>query len=117
MFGLVKAQAQTGNIQGTITDENGIYVPGANVFIESLSKGAITDFDGRFTLVSIPEGSYTLKITYMGYADVDQEVSVTGGRTAAVSIVLNPSNVELDEVQVSAYGLSGQAKALNGEGP
>ncbi len=113
MFGLVKGQAQKGNIQGTITDENGIYVPGANVYIESLSKGAITDFDGRFTLVSIPQGSYTLKITYMGYADIDQEVSVTGGRTTAVNIVLNPSNVELDEVQVSAYGLSGQSRALN----
>lgn len=113
MFGLVKAQAQTGNIQGTITDENGIYVPGANVYIESLSKGAITDFDGRFTLVGIPEGSYSLKITYMGYADIDQDVTVTGGQTTGVNIVLNPSNFELDEVQVSAYGLSGQAKALN----
>ena len=109
----VKAQAQTGNIQGTITDENGIYVPGANVYIESISKGAITDFDGRFTLVAIPEGTYTLRITYMGYADVEQEVSVASGKTSSVSIVLNPTNFELDEVQVTAYGLSGQAKALN----
>jgi TonB-dependent receptor len=113
MLGLLNAQAQTGNIQGTITDENGIYVPGANVYIESLSKGAITDFDGRFTLVGIAAGTYTLNISYLGYADVEQEVTVSGGQTTAVSIVLNPSNVELDEVQVSAYGLSGQAKALN----
>lgn len=113
MLGLLNAQAQTGNIQGTITDENGIYVPGANVYIESLSKGAITDFDGRFTLVGIAAGTYTLNISYLGYADVEQEVTVSNGQTTAVSIVLNPSNVELDEVQVSAYGLSGQAKALN----
>ena len=33
VFGIAVAQAQTGNIQGTITDENGIYVPGANVYI------------------------------------------------------------------------------------
>ena len=113
VVGFVKAQAQTGNIQGTITDENGIYVPGANVYIESISKGAITDFDGRFTLVTIPEGSYTLRVTYMGYADVEQEVSVASGKTSSVNIVLNPTNFELDEVQVTAYGLSGQAKALN----
>lgn len=113
VFGLANAQAQTGNIQGTITDENGIYVPGANVYIKPLSKGSITDFDGRFTLVGVPAGDYTLTITYMGYADVEQQVAVTAGQTASVGIVLNPANVELDEVQVSAYGLSGQAKALN----
>ncbi|SDQ08975.1 TonB-dependent receptor [Flagellimonas zhangzhouensis] len=113
VFGALSAQAQTGNIQGTITDENGIYVPGANVYIQSISKGAISNFDGKFTLVGIPEGSYTLSITYMGYSDVEQEVAVTAGQTTAVSISLNPSNVELDEVQVSAYGLSGQSKALN----
>ena len=106
-------QAQSGNIQGTITDENGIYVPGANVYIESLVKGAISNFDGKFTLVGIPEGSYTLKITYMGYSDVEQEVNVSAGETTPVSIVLVSSNMELDEVQVSAYGLSGQSKALN----
>ncbi len=113
LFGLANAQAQIGNIQGTITDENGIYVPGANVYIKSISKGGITDFDGRFTLVGIPAGDHTLTITYMGYADVEQQVSVTAGQTVSVGIVLNPTNVELDEVQVSAYGLSGQAKALN----
>ena len=113
VFGLAKGQAQTGNIQGTISDENGIYVPGANVYIESLSKGGISDFDGKFTLVGIPEGSYTLQITYLGYADVQQEVTVSSGQTSSVSIIMVPKSFELDEVQVSAYGLSGQAKALN----
>ena len=62
-LGFVKSQAQTGNIQGTISDENGIYVPGANVMVTDLSKGAITDFDGRFTIVAIPEGNHTLDIS------------------------------------------------------
>jgi len=113
VLGTAMGQAQSGNIQGTITDENGIYVPGANVYIESLVKGAISNFDGKFTLVGIPEGSYTLRITYMGYSDVEQEVSVSAGQTTPVSITLQSSNMELDEVQVSAYGLSGQSKALN----
>mgnify|MGYP000277067323 FL=1 len=79
VLGNAMAQAQSGNIQGTITDENGIYVPGANVYFESLVKGGISNFDGKFTLVGIPEGSYTLRITYMGYSDVEQEVSVSAG--------------------------------------
>ncbi|MEM7484785.1 MAG: TonB-dependent receptor [Bacteroidota bacterium] len=112
-LGFVKSQAQTGNIQGTISDENGIYVPGANVMVTDLSKGAITDFDGRFTIVAIPEGNHTLEISYLGYSTIQQEVTITANKTTLVNLTMNPKNFELDEVQVTAYGLSGQAKALN----
>ena len=112
-LGLSFISAQTGNIQGTISDENGIYVPGANVFVSSLSKGAITDFDGRFTLVAVPEGNYTLEITYLGYTSINYEVTVSAGETTVVKLTMSPQNVELEGVEVSAYGLSGQAKALN----
>lgn len=105
--------AQSGNIQGTISDENGIYLPGANVMITSLSKGAISDFDGKFTLVDIPEGTYTLQVSYLGYADLEQEVSVRANTTAEVSLFIAPKSTELDGVEVTAYGLAGQSKALN----
>ncbi len=111
--GLCFAQAQTGNIQGTISDENGLYVPGANVMIPSLNKGAISDFDGRFTLVDVPEGNYTLKITFLGYADQEREVAVIANETNSLSIFINPKTVDLEGVEVTAYGVSGQAKALN----
>lgn len=105
--------AQSGNIQGTISDENGIYLPGANVMITSLSKGAISDFDGKFTLVDIPEGTYTLQVSYLGYADLEQEVSVAANTTAEVSLFIAPKSTQLDGVEVTAYGLGGQSKALN----
>ena len=79
-----KATSQTGNIQGLITDENGIYVPGASVVIESLKKGDITDFDGRFTIVSIPIGTYTIKVKYLGYKDITKEVIVKENETTKV---------------------------------
>ena len=107
--------AQNGNIQGTISDENGIYVPGANILLPSLKKGAISDFDGRFTIVGIPEGTHTLKITYLGYSDIEQEVEITSNETAIVSINMSPKTLELEGVEVTAYGLSGQAKALNAQ--
>ncbi len=115
LLGAAGIQAQTGNIQGTISDENGIYVPGATVYISTISKGGITDFDGRFTLVAIPEGSYTLQISFLGYADIEQEVTVTAGETTLLNIEMSPKSLELDEVQVSAYGLSGTARALNAQ--
>lgn len=105
--------AQNGNVSGTISDENGIYVPGASVMITSLKKGAVTDFDGHFSLVDIPVGTYELKITYLGYADSKQSVTVSANNTTAVSIYLQPKSVELDGVEVMGYGLGSQAKALN----
>ncbi|WP_299321767.1 TonB-dependent receptor [uncultured Maribacter sp.] len=105
--------AQSGNIQGTVTDENGLYLPGANAMIPSLSKGAITDFDGRFTIVGIPEGIYNIKVSYLGYADLSQEITVVANETISVNLSVEPKTMELEGVEVSAYGLSGQSKALN----
>ena len=113
LFGMVESYAQTGNITGTISDENGIYVSGANIVISNLNRGTISDFDGRFTLVGIPEGSHTIQITYIGYGDIAQDVAVSGGETANIIVELTPTNYQLDEVEVAAHGLSGQAKALN----
>lgn len=104
---------QRGNVQGAISDENGLYLPGANVMIASLSKGAITDFDGRFTLIDIPEGMYTLKISYLGYKDITQELEIIADTTTELFLYLEPKSMELDGVEVTAYGISGQSKALN----
>ena len=65
--------AQNGNIQGTVSDENGLSLPGANIVISDIDKGAISDFDGRFSLINVPAGVHTLTFTYLGYTDVEQE--------------------------------------------
>ncbi|MCX2681810.1 TonB-dependent receptor [Galbibacter sp. EGI 63066] len=105
--------AQNGNIQGAITDENGIYVPGATVLIENLSQGVVSDNDGNFTMVSVPEGTHQLLIKYLGYADIQKEINVIAGRTTTVSILLSSESVELDGVEVFGTGLGAQARALN----
>lgn len=105
--------AQNANIRGVITDDNGIAVPGASVLIEELKKGAISDFNGNFTIVDIPEGTYNLIIQYLGYADFKQEVVLTNSKTTSVNITLTSQSTELGEVQISAYTIGGQARALN----
>jgi len=112
ILGIV-SYAQTGNIKGIVTDENGLYVPGAQAYITELNKGAVSDFDGSFTIVGITQGTYILKISYIGYADIEQKVSIISGQTVSVNFQLVTSNLQLSEVKISANGLSGQVKALN----
>ncbi|SFU28257.1 TonB-dependent receptor [Pustulibacterium marinum] len=107
------AQPGNGNIHGTITDDYGIYVPGASVMITSLDRGEVSDQDGEFTFVNIPAGSYTVTVKYLGFKNTEVTVEVTTGKTAALDIVLSSENVELEEVEVIGYGLGGQARALN----
>ncbi|WP_438988804.1 TonB-dependent receptor [Polaribacter sp.] len=105
--------SQTGTIQGLITDENGIYVPGASVSLEAIKKGDVTNFDGKFTIVAVPVGTYTLKVTYLGYKDVEQSIIVKQNQTTKVSLQLKSGGIELNEIQIKTYALSGQSKALN----
>ena len=105
--------SQSGNIQGIITDENGIAVPGASVIIEALNKGAVTNFDGKFTLVDVPEGTHKVLVKYLGYADVEKDVQVTANSTATLNLTLNSQDTKLDTVVITSYGIGSQARALN----
>ena len=107
------AQTGNGNVQGTIVDENGMYVPGATILIKELNKGAISDFDGKFVLLGVPEGDYNLLIQYLGYEDIEEPVTVVSGETASFSLTMSSKSLLLDGVEVLGYGLGGQSRALN----
>lgn len=106
-------QAQNGSVKGIVTDENGIYMPGASVVINSINKATISNFEGEFTLVNIPEGNHVLKIEYLGFSDTEQEISVVESKTIFTPVVLTSKSVQLEDVTIVGYGTSGQARALN----
>lgn len=108
-----KAIAQEGAIQGIIVDNYGIYVPGASVEITALNKGAVSNQNGKFTIVSVPEGTHALLIKYLGFGDKTVNVTVLAGQTTAVRVEMRPSDVVLDDVEVVGSFLGGQARALN----
>ena len=93
--------AQSKNISGTVNDENGTPLPGATVQLKgSESVGAITDFDGNFSISITSDSSNVLVFSYIGY--VDQEVDVSN--QLSVNINLQPDTEALDEVVVVGYG-------------
>ncbi len=95
--------AQTGKISGTILDsKTAETLPGAMVLIEGTSKGAVADFDGKFSINNIPAGKVTLVVSYISY-DTKKitDVDVKANDVLDISIQLDPStSKELQEVEV-----------------
>lgn len=89
---------QTKKITGTIKDENGEAVIGANVSVKGTTTGTITDIDGNFSLEA--QQGATLLISYIGYET--QEITV--GSQSVYSIRLSEDSQALDEVVVIGYG-------------
>ncbi len=94
---------QRGIIQGVIHDERtGEEIIGASVYLESITgTGTSTDFEGRFYLSGIPEGTYTLVVSYIGYKTLKiEEVAVQAGRSTNMELKLSEDIEQLGEITV-----------------
>lgn len=105
--------AQKGNIKGIVADKSDP-LPGVSVSIEG-KAGTLTDIDGSFQLIAIDTGTQTIRLTYLGYATLEQTVNVKDNQTVDLgNIALIPSNNVINEVLVTGnYRQGGQAKAIN----
>jgi TonB-dependent receptor len=103
--------AQNGAIKGRITDSEGLPMPGANVVIEALGLGNVSDMNGFYTLVDVPAGTHQLAVSYIGFNGKTLPVTVEKSRTTVADFRLEPG-IMLGEVVIGTQ-LQGQAKALN----
>ncbi len=114
LLGLVQASwGQNGIVRGRITDELGLALPGASVFITELKKGTPSDAQGNYTLVDVPAGNYKVTVSFIGYKNIEQEVTITAGQTSRLNFKMEPGVTEGGEVFVYGDRLKGQAKAIN----
>src|SRR5690606_8047390 len=87
--------AQNGVISGKIKDSNTQFsLPGASVKIENSNRYTISNQNGDYEFLSLPEGTYTVYVEYIGYVTVAQEVIVTANRDRK-STRLNSSHVKI----------------------
>src|SRR5437867_7192865 len=94
------AQAQTGAITGKITDDSGVGVPYANVFIKGTQLGGMANAEGKFTITKVPVGAYTLSVKSVGHATVEKPVQVNANQTATVNFQISEQAVKLKGVDV-----------------
>lgn len=111
---LAKMAHSQGSVSGSILDtESSEPLIGATVMLEGTRIGSIADLEGNYFLKNIPAGDYTLKFSYVGYADFSQEVSVIENQETEVGIVeMLSDDLGLKEVQVFASVIEGRESPL-----
>ncbi len=94
--------ATVGKIVGVVTDkETGEPIPGVAVQITGTTMGALTDVDGKYFILNVPVGEYTLRAEQIGYAPVEmQEVKVSVDLTTTAEFQLSSQVLDIGETQI-----------------
>ena len=95
-------------ITGRVTDESGVGLPGANVYVKGTTVGAVTNMDGDFQISINDASSDILVFSFIGYTTAEIPVQ---NRTR-IDVTLNPEIEEMEEVVVTALGITREAKSL-----
>ncbi|MFO7922283.1 MAG: TonB-dependent receptor [Bacteroidales bacterium] len=111
-----QVNAQEHEVTGTVSDAEGVSLPGVNVLVEGTTIGTITDADGRFTLTT-PDPNSILIFSFVGYAR--QRVPIEGREVLEVTI--QEEFRAIDEIVVVGYGtrmreeLTGSVSSMSGD--
>ena len=107
-----KAAAQSA-VAGVITDSlTNAPLLGANVYLVGTSLGAAADLNGKFRIAHVPEGSYKVRISYMGYATKVLDINTKTDSDINLTVRLKPQVIDGEEVVVTAQ-MRGQVAAIN----
>lgn len=103
MTGVV-AFAQGGNIiKGFVYESsNGEPVMFANVFLKGTTFGSTTDINGYFSITRIPDGSYTIMVTSIGYDTISENVTMKNNQILNKNYSISEASIQLAAVSVSA---------------
>lgn len=106
------AAAQNGIITGVVVDEGKAFLPGTTVWLKGTNKRTVTDINGKFTLLSVPQGKSEVQFSFVGYESKVVAVILHGDETQTINVSMTPANILGAEVVVSAQA-KGQTAAIN----
>jgi len=86
-------------LKGTVVDENNVPLLGASVILHPLQRGIITDAMGGFVFKNIPNGKYTIEISFIGYKNFMDTISMIDNKTYNVKLTV--SSLDLQEMIVT----------------
>ncbi|MGV8877590.1 MAG: TonB-dependent siderophore receptor [Sphingobacteriaceae bacterium] len=98
-----KDEMATGIISGTVKTSDGSPAAYVSIGLKGLNRGTITSESGTYQLRGIREGTYTLKITYIGLEPQEMPVTVMANKSVTVDFILAETSAKLEEVVVNGY--------------
>jgi len=105
--------AASSGIEGQVKDATtGEPLLGANIVLVGTSLGAAADNNGKYTIRNVPSGSYTIRVTYIGYKQQELNITLEEGVTTKHDFELVPVSVEGTTVVVTSQAI-GQMMAIN----
>jgi TonB-linked SusC/RagA family outer membrane protein len=109
MVSLISGQisAQERNVQGKVTDNQGLPLPGTTVVISGTSQGTVTNVDGEYFLSNV-SGDAVLIFSFVGMET--QEITVNN--RSVIDVILVTTSIRMDELVITALGITREKKSL-----
>jgi TonB-dependent receptor len=108
------AQTDRGAITGHVTDSSGSVLQGAQIELQPAGIIAVSNQEGGYYINNLLPGSYTLKVSYVGFGQFTKSVDVTAGHSTILDAKMEVSS-QKDQIIVTAQSASGEAEAINRE--
>lgn len=106
-FALIGSVYAQHTVTGTVTDEEGLGIPGVSIIEEGTTNGTVTQIDGSYR-ISVQSSNASLKFSFVGLTTVTEAVN---GRNR-INVTLLPDTETVDEVVVTALGIKRDKKSL-----
>ncbi|MCB0371504.1 MAG: SusC/RagA family TonB-linked outer membrane protein [Muricauda sp.] len=106
VYGFTTAFAQQKQVSGTVTDQDGLPLPGVSIIVVGTSNGTQTDFDGNYTIAA--NVGQALRFSYIGQKTVERSI----GASSTINVSMEEDAQALEEVVVTALGIKREEKAL-----
>ncbi len=108
LFGIQFIYSQN-SLSGHITNkDDGADIQNVNIFITELQKGTVSDQNGNYKIINIPNGSFTIQFSYIGFKTEIRKIFIN--KNMELNIQLSPTNIEINEVVVLGNSVQSQEK-------
>ncbi len=88
------------SIKGKVTDINNSPIPGTTIFLPEINKGTISDTEGNYTLINLPNGNITVHFSYIGFTSIVKKITFNG-KSAELNITLQSCAIESEEIVIT----------------
>jgi hypothetical protein len=105
----------SGTINGTVTDAKSDPLTGVVVAITATSKGAVTDFDGKYEIKGLENGTYEIVFTYPTYKTYKQSITITGNQDVVLNMKMYPETTELKGTEIKAIRITNTENSVINE--